>query len=228
MPRRRLATRKLPLIPLPRANSRRPVGVRDWPVRSGTRASSPIGGARVTVPYAGAFAEAALDGTSRMTGPPTGTRRIDVIMIRYPPLRLAADLRPDQVVTLDPILRERTPTLDSVTAYSAPTRDDVGFDARGKNGLGHFCQGSAGTSERSDERSGRPVHGASDAWRRSAWTRWMPTGRLIDSLLLQGDLGRVGSLLDDVLPFADVGGIKVYSNPADAPAQFGSSGDRPD
>lgn len=48
----------------------------------------------------------------------------------------------------------------------------------------------------------------------------------VDGVLFAGDVGGLGSPLDNAAPFPDVGGIEVYANPADAPAQFGSPGNR--
>jgi hypothetical protein len=186
----------------------------------------PVPGARITVADARAMAISASDGSYRLASLPTGTRRVDVIMIGYAPLSTAADLRPNQTVTLNPILQRRTAMLDSVAVYAAATRDYSGFEARRKKGLGYFV--TAAQARKS---------GARDVLQALVMAPGLRGGGIsgrggcrpvvyVDGLMFGGGLGGFGSPLDTAIPFSDVGGIEVYANSADAPAQFGSPGNQ--
>lgn len=182
--------------------------------------NAPLANARVRVPDTDVEAVTASDGSFRLSGLPAGTVAVEVIAIGYAPLHSAADFRAGTDVSLQIALTKPVASLDAVRVFSAPQQDRVGFAERRKKGLGYFIT--------ADEARMNGALSVPDALLMAPSLRSGGTfGRgacqpviYFDGVMFDGDLTK----MQHDAPFASIGGFEVYSNPADIPPQFGSSG----
>lgn len=193
---------------------------------------APIRGARITVPDADLSTTSIDDGTFRLTQLPGGTFSVEVIALGYVPLRTAADLRPEHDVSLRVTMRTAVATLDSVTVADVASVDRVGFAARREKNIGYFVTAD---QARLNGALRVPAALAMAPGLRMAQGGGVTLGRgrckprvyvngQFQDVAVTDQMGE--DSVDDIIPFAQVGGIEVYVNPADAPAQYSSPGNR--
>ena len=192
-------------------------------------AGAPVAGARVTVAEAGGAALAGADGTFRFLELPAGSFSVQVIAIGFAPTRTVADLRPDRETRLSVVLARPVATLDSVKVFSARVRDNVGFAVRRQKGTGYFLtaaqvrqMGSATLAASLQIAPSLRSSGGRITGRGGCSPAVYLNGMRIDGNLTVGISSPES--IDHVVPLAQLGGIEVYANPADVPAQFGRSG----
>lgn len=190
---------------------------------------APIRGARVTVPDADLTTTSTDDGTFRLAQLPGGTFSVDVIALGYVPLRTAADLLPERDVSLRVTMRTAVTTLESVTVSDVASLDRVGFAARRRKGTGYFV-----TADEARRRGALSVPAAlamAPGLRMAqGGSEMLGRGRCVPRVYVNGVFYDVEvkeqslNSVDNIVPFAQIGGIEVYVNPADAPAQYSALG----
>ncbi len=188
----------------------------------------PVSGARVSIQDTDIFTTSDSSGAFRAAGLPIGSRAVDVIAIGYAPARASADLRANRDASMTVNIGARITTLGSVKVVATPDRS--GFIKRRATGNGYFLDATM-----IDQRGAQNVAMAltmAPGLRGNGFDTANPTrprisGRsnctpsaYLDGMQIRDGLGGV----DDLLTIRRVGGIEVYSNPAEAPAQFRGDG----
>ncbi|MDZ7632623.1 MAG: carboxypeptidase regulatory-like domain-containing protein [Gemmatimonadaceae bacterium] len=189
---------------------------------------APVQGARVSVQDTDASATSDSTGAFRVIGLPSGTRTVEVIAIGYAPVRTAADLRPNRETPLTVSIGSKVTTLTSVKVSS--TTDRSGFVTRRGTGSGYFLD-----ARQIEARGAMNVASAlttvpslrNNGFDTANPTRPRISGRnnctpaaYLDGMPVRDGLGGI----DDLLAIRRVGGIEVYANAAEAPAQFRGAG----
>ena len=187
----------------------------------------PVSGARVSVQDTDAFATSDSIGAFRVAGLPTGTRTVDVIAIGYAPVRASADLRPNRETPVTINIGNKVTTLSGVNVTAKPDRS--GFVKRRATGNGYYLD--ANEIEARGAQSVASALTTAPSLRGNGFDTANPTrprisGRsnctpsaYLDGMQIRDGLGGI----DDLLTIRRVGGIEVYSNPAEAPPQFRGS-----
>ena len=189
---------------------------------------TPVAGARVHVIDTEPTATTDTAGAFRLAGLPAGTRAVEVTAIGFAPLRASADLRPDRDATITVSVGPRIATLAAVDVV-APT-DRSGFLKRRVAGNGYFLDGN--TIEQRGAQNVAQALVTAPTLRGNGFDRNNPTRPLISgrsncrpTAYMDGQRMQDGLAgIDDILTVRRVGGIEVYGNPSEAPAQFRGSG----
>ncbi|MES3034202.1 MAG: carboxypeptidase-like regulatory domain-containing protein [Gemmatimonadota bacterium] len=189
---------------------------------------SPVSGARVHVVDTDRTATTDTLGAFRITGLPAGTRAVEVTAIGFAPLRTSADLRPDRDARLAVSVGPRIATLAAVDVV-APT-DRSGFLKRRAAGNGYFLDGN--TIEQRGALNVAQALVTAPTLRGNGFDRSNPTRPLISgrgncrpTAYMDGQRMQDGLTgIDDILTVRRVGGIEVYGNPSEAPAQYRGNG----
>ena len=216
----------------PAAPAARPTIARTGTARlSGKVTSSdgrPVSGARVSIQDTDISAITDSSGAFKAAGLPAGTRTVDVTAIGYTPTRSAADLHPGREAVLTISVGAKVTTLGAVNVVATPDR--AGFSRRRSGGRGYFLD-----SKDIEQRGALNVASAlttAPSLRNNGFNTADPTrprisGRsnctpsaYLDGQQIPDGLGGI----DDMLTVRRVGGIEVYANAAEAPAQFHGSG----
>lgn len=189
---------------------------------------TPVAGARIHVIDTELSATTDTLGAFRIAGLPAGTRAVEVTAIGFSPLRTSADLRPDRDATINVSVGPRIATLAGVDVV-APT-DRGGFFKRRAAGNGYFLDGN--TIEQRGAQNVAQALASAPTLRGNGFDRNNPTRPLISgrgncrpTAYMDGQRMQDGLTgIDDILTVRRVGGIEVYADPSEAPAQFRGSG----
>lgn len=189
-------------------------------------ASQPVASARVRVEDTQVEVIADTRGRFRLARVPSGTIEVAVSAIGYSPVYFAVDMLGGENVERNVVMSRVPAMLDSVTVMGTRASDRVGFFERRRKGRGYFVT--------ANEARLVGAQTVPDALYMAPGIRAGLKGRggcrpvvYLDGVLFNGDLGRLGSEMDNAVPLSTVGGIEVYNGATDAPAQFGSPGNRP-
>lgn len=176
-----------------------------------TRASD----AYVTTDSAGRF---------RMSGLPSGTFPIEVIALGFTPTSAPVDLRPSRTTQATVTISARVASLEAVTVYSVASRAAAGFEKRRLQKRGYFLTGnqvrarrtllsfvllSAPSLRMTSMRFGRPVVGGFGNCQPFVYLDGFPV------------MGEDAEDLDRLISTREIGGVEVYTNSFEAPAEFG-------
>ena len=188
---------------------------------------APVAGARVSIQDTDITAVTDSAGAFRVAGLPSGTRAVEVIAIGYQPLRSAADLRPNRETVVTFTATATVTTLGAVNVTGIK-RDRAGFGERRASGRGFFLDGNAIEQRGSQSISQALIMAPTlkgNGYDQQNPTRPLISGRAnctptayVDGQRMNDGLAGV----DNLLTVRRVGGIEVYGNPAEAPAQFRS------
>lgn len=188
----------------------------------------PASGVRVSVQDTDISATTDSSGAFRLSGLPSGTRTVEVTAIGYTPARAAADLRPVRETVIALAVGAKVTTLGAVNVTATPDR--AGFSKRRATGNGYFLD--AKTIEQRGSLNVANALITAPSLRGNGFSTSDPTRPRISgrnnctpSAYLDGQQipdGLTG--IDDMLTVRRVGGIEVYSNATEAPAQFRGSG----
>ena len=151
-----------------------------------------------------------------------------MIAIGYAPVRASADLRPNRETPVTINIGNKVTTLSGVNVTAKPDRS--GFVKRRATGNGYYLD--ANEIEARGAQSVASALTTAPSLRGNGFDTANPTrprisGRsnctpsaYLDGMQIRDGLGGI----DDLLTIRRVGGIEVYSNPAEAPPQFRGSG----
>ncbi len=188
-----------------------------------------VNGARVTIQDTDISTLTDTSGAFRLAGAPAGTRTLEAIAIGYAPVRAVADLRPNRETAVTIAIGIKVQTLGAVKVVDAAT-DRSGFAKRRSLGNGFFLDANQiearGSSSVASALLLVPgLHG--NGYDNQNPTRPNIAGRgnckptvFLDGQQIRDGLGGV----DDMLTVRRVGGIEIYSNPGQAPAQYAGAG----
>lgn len=128
-------------------------------------------------------------------------------------------------------MRTAVATLDSVSVADVVSVDRVGFTARRQKGIGYFV--TADEARRNGALSVPAALAMGPGLRMTqGGNETLGRGRCVPRVYVNGQFYEVevseqgSNRVDDIIPFAQIGGIEVYVNPAEPPAQYSSPGNR--
>lgn len=207
----------------PRSGSSRIVG------RVSSADGKGVGGARVTLQDTDISTVTDSAGAFRLAGAPSGTRTLEVIAIGYVPVRSVADLRPNRETAVTVPIGSKVATLGQVKVVDAPT-DRSGFAKRRAQGNGQFLDANqiearGAMSVASALLLVPGLHGNGYDSQNPTRPNVAGRGNCKPTVYLDGQQIRDGlSGVDDMLTVRRVGGIEIYSNPGQGPAQYTGAG----
>ena len=188
-----------------------------------------VNGARVTLQDTDISTVTDSSGAFRLAGAPAGTRTLEVIAIGFVPVRSVADLRPNRETPVTVSIGSKVQTLGAVKVVEAPL-DRSGFGKRRVQGNGYFldanqieARGAASVAAALLMAPG--LHGNGYDSQNPTRPNIAGRGNCRPSVYLDGQPLRDGLAgVDDMLTVRRVGGIEVYTNPGQAPAQYAGAG----
>jgi hypothetical protein len=186
-------------------------------------------GARVTLQDTDISTVTDTAGSFRLAGAPAGTRTLEAIAIGFVPVRAVADLKPNRETAVTIAIGSKVTTLGTVKVVDAPT-DRSGFAKRRAQGNGYFLDANQIEARGSMTVASAlllvpGLHGNGYDTQNPSRPNIAGRGNCKPTVYLDGQQLRDGlSGVDDMLTVRRVGGIEIYSNPGQAPAQYTGAG----
>ena len=183
----------------------------------------PVRNAAVTVPGTGLEDRTGDAGMFTLTALPSGTQTLEVRALGFEPKRIAVDLTPARLTTVEITLAHRVQTLDVVKIYGSGNSGLAQFERRLKSGWGHIL-----TPAQVAQRNALNV---SDLFRAMPGVRVSPTRGFGYAVLLRGGClptvylngmrlsDDAATSIDELASPDEITAVEVYT-PSGRPAEF--------